>query len=208
MKFTATPVRRDQDLDPREAARVIDYLTAGTVVFAAPGWGEDELDPARSLVVPLRYHCDGEWVWPASLAYYAETYGIFPEQDFVDRMRNLGFTPPAVPSDVIAQVAEQMMGPAQPPPVPPPPATVLKDRDARPTPWAPTPEIHFTRTVLPEVGGDKREVRLLSPTLRAGASVTSNDSLTNWQVQRPTVRKPDVGDESGELPERREDDDE
>ncbi|MER6587109.1 MULTISPECIES: hypothetical protein [Micromonospora] len=73
-----------------ELARVAAYLDAGTPVLATTARGPDVVRPERGRVVPMTYRTDGRWLWPESVAYYLQAYGLAPEPDLLAHIRSRG----------------------------------------------------------------------------------------------------------------------
>ena len=55
---------------------------------------EDPRQPGRA--VPRDLHSDGLWIWPASLVYHADRYGVPPEPDLLAHIERQGAMVPAV----------------------------------------------------------------------------------------------------------------
>ncbi|MFF0875443.1 hypothetical protein [Micromonospora aurantiaca (nom. illeg.)] len=66
------------------------YLDAGTPVLATTARGPDVVEPGRGRVVPMTYRTDGRWLWPESVAYYLQAYGLAPEPDLLAHIRSRG----------------------------------------------------------------------------------------------------------------------
>ncbi|WP_104482882.1 type VII secretion system-associated protein [Actinokineospora auranticolor] len=79
----------------REATAVLRYLREAPVVLAARGYGPDALADKRDQV-PMAYHTDGRWVWPAAVAYYLEEHKVPPVLALVDHIRQNRYRLPDV----------------------------------------------------------------------------------------------------------------
>lgn len=82
---------------------VLRYLEDAPVLIARRSRTIDELVPVRGRVVPSSIHTDGEWVWPASHAYYVRTHQVCVPADFVRCVELSGGSPPRVS---VARLAE------------------------------------------------------------------------------------------------------
>lgn len=76
-----------------DRAEVAQYLEAGALVVASPGVGFDVLSAQHDVIGPIHLLTDGEWLWPADLAYYVRTYDVAIPQDFLERIRSEAYRP-------------------------------------------------------------------------------------------------------------------
>lgn len=90
--------------DDEERQRVGSYLRAGAPILTTTAQATDLIDPARGNVVGASFRTDGAWVWSDALTYYAEVYGLAPEEDLYARIRARGYACP-VPDDATADRA-------------------------------------------------------------------------------------------------------
>ncbi|PXY38053.1 TNT domain-containing protein [Prauserella flavalba] len=124
------PVINRPELDVEEQDRVLDYLDGAPVVVPGRGYDIDRLASTPESTVPIAFHSDGTWIWPAAVNYYLREYGVAPEPDLLQHMRANGFGIPDVPDPVRQAAAAhitrgqnlQQRPSAPPPPPPPPPA--------------------------------------------------------------------------------------
>ncbi|MET7468188.1 hypothetical protein ABZS35_05520 [Micromonospora sp. NPDC005599] len=87
-------------LSGTDLARAAAYLDAGTPVLATTARGPDVVEPERGRVVPMTYRTDGRWLWPESVTYYLQEYGLAPEPDLLAHIRSRGGLPPVTdPAD-------------------------------------------------------------------------------------------------------------
>jgi hypothetical protein len=123
-----------------DRAGVLGYLNSAPVIMQGRGLDVDHLDAEGQPVVPVAFHTDGTWIWPAAVNYYLHNYGTAPEPELVDHIRRSGFRVPEVdePTRGAASAFIGRGAPAPPaPPRPPAPApTVVAPRP----PVAPPPE--------------------------------------------------------------------
>ncbi|MCR3736736.1 Protein of unknown function (DUF4237) [Prauserella salsuginis] len=113
------PVITRPELDPDERDRVLAYLDGAPTVGPARGYDVDRLDPDQSAEVPIAFHSDGSWIWPAAVPYYLRTHGVAPEADLLQHIRAAGFTVPEVPDETRQAAAAHVahgQGPQQGPP--------------------------------------------------------------------------------------------
>lgn len=89
------------------AGQAVSYLRKGNVVAATGSLADDVLDPKKTRVAPLAVLSDGIWVWPADLAYYVETYACELPPDFVNHMREQGWTPRVLTPEELIQLGEE-----------------------------------------------------------------------------------------------------
>lgn len=75
-----------------EAVALRNYLEHAKLVLSSQDYAEDLLDLERSNVVPTTWHTDGVWVWEGAVAYYFAQYGLPPEPDLVEHVRQQRFT--------------------------------------------------------------------------------------------------------------------
>lgn len=88
-------------LPEAERAAVAAYLRGAPMVLACWGLDPDPFDPARPEVVPAHLRSDGRWVWPESLAYFAERYGVPPEPDLLAHIQEQGYEWPVELADEV-----------------------------------------------------------------------------------------------------------
>ncbi|MEU7875947.1 hypothetical protein [Dactylosporangium sp. NPDC049140] len=79
--------------NPRRAA-IVRYLREAPLVAGGIAPEEDPRQPGRA--VPRDLHSDGLWIWPASLAYHADRYGVPPEPDLLVHIERQGAIVPVV----------------------------------------------------------------------------------------------------------------
>ncbi|WP_409466826.1 glycohydrolase toxin TNT-related protein [Amycolatopsis sp. GA6-003] len=90
------PVINRPDLDVDEQDRLLDYLDHAPVVVQDRGYDIDRLAQAPEATVPVAFHSDGHWIWPAAVNFYLRTYGVSPEADLIEHIRANGFQLPQV----------------------------------------------------------------------------------------------------------------
>ncbi|MFG1610227.1 hypothetical protein [Actinoplanes sp. NPDC049265] len=83
-------------LSDEEEVEVAGYLAAGTPLMVSPQLTEDVADPARGAVVPVAYHTDGRWVWPAASLYYLTEHSLPPDAGLLAHIRATDARPSAV----------------------------------------------------------------------------------------------------------------
>ncbi|WP_197320728.1 glycohydrolase toxin TNT-related protein [Saccharomonospora sp. NB11] len=120
------PTVNRPELDVEEQDRVLDYLDGAPVVVPGRGYDLDRLAANPESTVPIAFHSDGTWIWPAAVNYYLREYGIPPEPELVQHIRSNGFSIPDVPDPVRQAAATHVSRGAPPPqqqqrPTPPPP---------------------------------------------------------------------------------------
>lgn len=152
------PVVHRPELDSEELDHLLDYLDGAPVVLPGRGYDLDRLASNPDSTVPIAFHSDGVWIWPAAVNYYLREYGVAPEGDLMQHIRAAGFAVPEVPDQVRQAAAAHVTrgGPPQPrhaPPQPEPPAP------------APTPAGHDDEPPFEEEFGetDAEMTRISAP---------------------------------------------
>ncbi|MEU6646266.1 TNT domain-containing protein [Saccharomonospora sp. NPDC046836] len=133
------PVINRPELDAEEQSRLLDYLDGAPVVVPGRGYDIDRLANTPESTVPIAFHSDGSWIWPAAVNYYLREYGIAPEPDLTQHIRANGFSIPDVP-DAVRQAAATHITrgqQAQQRSTPPPPAPPAPAPEAAPEPAPP-----------------------------------------------------------------------
>lgn len=119
------PVLNRPELDADELDRLFEYLGSAPVVLSERGLDLDRLSPTPVPKVPVAFHTDGVWIWPAAINYYLQEYNVAPEAELVAHIRSTGFSMPEVPEQAlqaaavhIGRGAPPVPSPPQPPPLP------------------------------------------------------------------------------------------
>jgi hypothetical protein len=104
---SAAEIRLAQVFDDRrpalsddERAEVVAYLEAGAPLMVSAHRTEDAADPRRGAVVPVAFHTDGHWVWPAASVYYLTEHALPPDHGLLAHIRAAGHQPS--PVDAVA----------------------------------------------------------------------------------------------------------
>jgi hypothetical protein len=189
------PVVNRPQLDDLDHDAVLDYLDDAPVVMPGRGYDVDRLDPEGRSAVPIAFHSDGTWVWPAAVNYYLRTYGVSPEPDLVEHIRRNDFAVPEIDETTLAAAGASLNrggppppggrpgpppGPTQslpkpppPPPPPPPPKQAPPPPPAAPAPPVaagmppPGPALGQLRAKLAEFGVPESTYRIGPPVERA-----------------------------------------
>ena len=178
-------------VDEMDIQELLDYLDGAPLVGPARGYDVDRLDPSGKQSVPVAFHTDGTWIWPAAVNYYLREHDISPETDLVEHIRRMRFK--LVPVEEQARAAAQLfLGPPPPPPGPGPgPAPVPGPRSGPPAPAptralpvpAPVPAGGPPRAALPSQGPASQQLDQLRARL---------DDLdvpdTAYRIGQPTGR--------------------
>jgi hypothetical protein len=93
-------------VDDMDIQDVLDYLDNAPLVGPARGYDVDRLDPNGQQSVPVAFHTDGTWIWPAAVNYYLREHDIAPEPDLVEHLRRMRFK--LVPVDEQTRSAAQL----------------------------------------------------------------------------------------------------
>ncbi|MFD9960387.1 glycohydrolase toxin TNT-related protein [Amycolatopsis sp. NPDC058986] len=139
------PVINRPDLEVEEQDRLLEYLDHAPLVVTERGYDIDRLAQTPEATVPVAFHSDGQWIWPAAVNFYLRTYGVSPESDLIEHIRSVGFALPPV-DDATLQAAGAYLTrgnqppqqrPGGPPPqAAPPPPPVAPQAFAPPAPPA------------------------------------------------------------------------
>ncbi|WP_037346734.1 TNT domain-containing protein [Sciscionella sediminilitoris] len=116
----------------QERDQLRQYLDRARLILPVRGNDVDHLSSDGQQSVPIAFHSDGVWIWPAAVNYYFARYGLPPEPGLVEHARASQFAAPDL-EDSTAEAAARMItggrppGPpvrqgATPPPEPPEPA--------------------------------------------------------------------------------------
>ncbi|HEY3603519.1 MAG TPA: hypothetical protein VGL04_02520, partial [Sporichthyaceae bacterium] len=106
--------------DDRE--RLLEYLDEAPLALPERGNDIDRLSQDGRQTVPIAFHTDGVWIWPAAINYYLRRYGVPPDPDLVNHARSNGFRVPEVDEAARAAAAAMITGGRPPgPPRPPVP---------------------------------------------------------------------------------------
>ena len=85
------------------------YLECGRIIAFIPEADMDPFNPSeridsRSILT------DGVWVWPGELPYLVRHYGVMVPDEFLTRMRKLGWQPPEVGDDEVTAALDLVPG--------------------------------------------------------------------------------------------------
>src|SRR5439155_23550124 len=118
------PMVNRPPLPESERSEALGYLNSAPMIMQTRGTDVDRLDPEGRAVVPVAFHTDGTWIWPAAVNYYLHSYGVSPEPDLVEHLRRSGFRAPPVDEPTLAAAAAFISRGSPPrPPAGPPPGT-------------------------------------------------------------------------------------
>jgi hypothetical protein len=81
--------------------RVVRYMENAPLVLRAPGLIQDVVEPALGKRVPVGFHSDGSWVWPAAATYYLRNHSLSLPAVFTDHVLAMGSPP-----DELSRAAE------------------------------------------------------------------------------------------------------
>lgn len=102
--------------------RLLEYLDHSALALPERGNDVDRLSSDGRPTVPVAFHTDGVWVWPAAVNYYLRRYGVPPDPELVNHARSNGFRPPEVDEGTRVAAAATITGGRPPgPPRPPGP---------------------------------------------------------------------------------------
>ncbi|MGH3947936.1 MAG: TNT domain-containing protein [Pseudonocardiaceae bacterium] len=121
------PLINRPELEVEDQDELLEYLTSAPVVLPGRGFDIDRLATTPEPSVPVAFHSDGRWIWPAAVNYYLDQYGVSPEPDLVEHIRKNSFTVPEVSEDqrtaanaylTRGNAPPPQAAPAGPPPMP------------------------------------------------------------------------------------------
>jgi hypothetical protein len=110
------PVINRPDLDVEEQDRLLNYLDSAPLVISDRGYDIDRLAATPEATVPVAFHSDGRWIWPAAVNFYLRHYGVAPEADLVEHVRAIGFTMPEADEKTLQAAGAYLQPPRQPGP--------------------------------------------------------------------------------------------
>ncbi|MEU8634842.1 glycohydrolase toxin TNT-related protein [Amycolatopsis sp. NPDC048633] len=125
------PVINRPDLEVEEQDRLLEYLDHAPLVVTERGYDIDRLAATPEATVPVAFHSDGQWIWPAAVNFYLRKYGVSPESDLVEHVRAVGFKLPPVDEPTLQAAGAYLTRGNQPPP---------QQRPAGPPPQGPPPQ--------------------------------------------------------------------
>ncbi|MQA61402.1 MAG: DUF4237 domain-containing protein [Actinophytocola sp.] len=102
------PVITRPEVDVDEQDRLLSYLGAAPVVLPGRGFDIDRLSPSPEPRVPVAFHSDGNWIWPAAVNFYLQEYGVAPEPELVEHIRQHSYQVPEVSEEKRAAAGEYL----------------------------------------------------------------------------------------------------
>ncbi|SDH61242.1 hypothetical protein SAMN05192558_12227, partial [Actinokineospora alba] len=110
------PVINRPPIDEGEREDILRYLDGAPLALPARGFDTDHLDDEARQSVPVAFHTDGAWIWPAAVNYYLRTHSVPPDPDLLEHLRRVEFTLPEVDDSTRAAAASFLgRGPRRPP---------------------------------------------------------------------------------------------
>lgn len=113
---SSRPILNRSELDTEEQDHLLAYLDEAPVVVPGRGYDIDRLAEHPESTVPVAFHSDGTWIWPAAVNYYLREYGVAPESALLEHIRGNGYTLSDVPEHLrqAAGASINRGGPAPP----------------------------------------------------------------------------------------------
>jgi hypothetical protein len=166
------PVMNRPDLEVEEQDRLLDYLDSAPLVVSDRGYDIDRLATTPEATVPVAFHSDGRWIWPAAVNFYLREYGVSPEPDLVEHVRAVGFTLPEVDEKTLQAAGVYLQPPRPPAPSHPqqPQASSAPPPPPPPPPPAAAPTVAVPAVSVPELA----EEQAVAP---PGEDETSNSAV-------------------------------
>ncbi|MGH3880702.1 MAG: glycohydrolase toxin TNT-related protein [Actinophytocola sp.] len=98
---------------PNDVRDLLGYLDNAPLTGPARGYDVDRMDPESRQSVPVAFHTDGTWIWPAAVNYYLREHDVPPEPELVDHIARLRFEIPLI-DDPARSAAAAFLGPPGP----------------------------------------------------------------------------------------------
>jgi hypothetical protein len=163
-----------------DARDLLDYLDNAPLAGPARGYDVDRLDPDGRPSVPVAFHTDGTWIWPAAVNYYLRDHDVPPEPELVEHIQRLHFELPLI-DDSVRAAAAAFLGPAGPPGGPPPggpgrpppgaaPARAMQPPPGPPGPPGPPPGQHQGPGQATKLAPPPPAVQMVRPPEPAGSA--------------------------------------
>lgn len=90
------PLVNRPPLPEDDRSDLLRYLDGAPVVVPGRGFDIDRLDAEARPRVPVAFHSDGIWIWPAAVNFYLRSYGVPPEPELTEHVRRQNFVVPEV----------------------------------------------------------------------------------------------------------------
>lgn len=105
------PALHRQPVVRAEKEALLAFLNQAPAVLTSRGFGPDLLTPGQPQRVPMAFHTDGFWVWPAALAYYLDVHDVNPDVQLLAHIRRSGYLlPDYVPTTALARALATATG--------------------------------------------------------------------------------------------------
>ncbi|MFE9772287.1 hypothetical protein ACFYOV_11540 [Streptomyces sp. NPDC005931] len=90
---------------------ILEYLRNGTEIWSETSAGPDVLDPEASTMTGIgSLITDGTWLWREDLPYYVATYHVLLATEFLEHVRSLNYSAPAVPESRLIEISTEDLG--------------------------------------------------------------------------------------------------
>ena len=96
-------------VSPDDVHDLLGYLDAAPLAGPARGYDVDRMDPEGRPSVPVAFHTDGTWIWPAAVNFYLREHDVPPESELVDHIARHRFEVPLV-DDAARSAAAAFLG--------------------------------------------------------------------------------------------------
>ncbi len=106
------PMVNRPPIEEDERDSLVSYLSSARMVLPERGFDTDHLAGDGRQAVPVAFHSDGTWVWPAAVPYYLRVYGLPPEPALVEQARSTNYLPPELDEAASAAAAANITGPS------------------------------------------------------------------------------------------------
>ena len=197
------PVLDRPDLDADEQHKILEYLNSAPVVRTERGFDLDRLAQQPAATVPVAFHTDGVWIWPAAVNYYLQEYGVAPEAELVAHISGTGYTLPEVPEQALQGAAAYLTRgtPPRPPRAVPEQPRPEPEQPVEPTHGEPLrADVEQPTTLTPVVPPDAGPpTMLVAPAVQepSGWNADEVDPGTETQLWHPGEPAGDERDRAG-----------
>ncbi|WP_309062143.1 hypothetical protein [Streptomyces sp.] len=90
---------------------ILEYLRNGTEIWSEMSAGPDVLDPEAPNMTGIgSLVTDGTWLWREDLPHYVAKYHVSLPREFLEHVRSLKYTAPAVSESRLIEISTEDLG--------------------------------------------------------------------------------------------------
>lgn len=90
---------------------ILEYLRNGTEIWSEMSAGPDVLDPEAPNMTGIgSLVTDGTWLWREDLPHYVAKYHVSLSREFLEHVRSLKYTAPAVSESRLIEISTEDLG--------------------------------------------------------------------------------------------------